>query len=90
MSLDFDMDFILYRFVSDSSFATLLTQKDHEGNEFPIVLLSLGLQGSNLKYSEVDKQAFALLKVVKHFIPYLLISKTKVIAPYPIVRNVLV
>jgi hypothetical protein len=38
----------------------------------------------------VDKQAFVVFKAVKHFRPYLLKSKTKVIVPYTTVRNLLV
>jgi hypothetical protein len=49
-----------------------------------------GLQGEELDYPEVDKQAYVVFKVVKHFRPYLIKSKTKVIVPYPTVRNLLV
>ena len=43
-----------------------------------------------MNYHEVDKQAFVLFKAVKHFQPYLLKSKTKVIVPFSVVRNLLV
>jgi hypothetical protein len=43
-----------------------------------------------LNYPEVDKKAYVVFKVVKHFRPYLIKSKTKVIVPYPVVRNLLV
>jgi len=42
-----------------------------------------------LNYPEIDKQSFVVLKYVKHIRPYLINSKTKVIVPYPIVRNIL-
>lgn len=38
----------------------------------------------------MDKQDFPMFKVVNHFIPYFLKSKTKVVVPYPIVINLLV
>ena len=52
--------------------------------------MSSNLKGSELNYHEVDKQTFAVFKVVKHFCPYLLKSKTKVIVPFSAVRNLLV
>ena len=48
------------------------------------------LKGAELKYSEIDKQAYAVYKSAKHFRPYLLKSRTKVIMPYESIRNVLI
>jgi hypothetical protein len=52
--------------------------------------MSYGLQGSELNYLEVDKQYFAIFKVVKHFWSYLLKSQTKVIAPHHAIMTLLV
>ena len=52
--------------------------------------MSTGLQGVELKYSAIDKQAFAIFKVVKHFHPYLLRSHTKVIVSHTVVRALLI
>ena len=52
--------------------------------------MSSNFKGGELNYHEVDKQALVVFKAVKHFHPYLLKSKTKVIVPFPIVRNMLV
>ena len=52
--------------------------------------MSSNFKGAELNYHEVDKQAFAIFKAVKHFHPYLLKSKTKIIVPYSSVRNLLV
>ena len=49
--------------------------------------MSSNLKGAELNYHKVDKQAFAVFKVVKHFHPYLLKSKTKVIVPFSAVIN---
>ena len=89
-SPDFSKPFILYTFSSDSSYAAVLTQKNQENNEAPITFTSSGLNGAELNYREVDKQAFAVFKSVKHFRPYLLKSHTKVVVPYSAVRNLLV
>ena len=40
---DFDKDFILYTFASDDSLAAVLTQKEDEGDEFPISFMRTGL-----------------------------------------------
>ena len=61
----FEKDFILYTFSSDDSLAVVLTQKEDKGDEYPISFMSTGLQGTELNYPIVDKQAYAFFKVVK-------------------------
>ena len=70
-SPDFDKDFILYTFASDDSLAAVLTQKEDGGDEFLISFMSTGLQGAELNYPAIDKQAYAVFKVVKLFRPYI-------------------
>lgn len=67
MSPDFLREFILYTFATDTSYAVLLTQKNLDGDEVPISFMSAGLDGSQLKYPEVEKHAYVMFKVVKHF-----------------------
>ena len=43
-----------------------------------------------MKYLAIDKQAFAVFKVVKHFCQYLLRSHTKIIVPHSTVRDLLI
>jgi hypothetical protein len=43
-----------------------------------------------LNIKRLNKQAYEVFKAVKHFRPYLLKSKTRVVVPYPVVRNLLV
>jgi hypothetical protein len=90
LSPDFSRDFILYTFASEIAFTIVLTQKNCEGDEFPIAFMISSLQGEELDYPKVEKQDYVIFKVVNHFIPYLIKSKTKVIVPYPTVRNLLV
>jgi hypothetical protein len=52
--------------------------------------MTSSLQGVELDYPKVEKQSYAIFKAAKHFRPYLIKSKTKVIVPYPAVRNILV
>jgi hypothetical protein len=90
MSPDFSQDFTLYTFTSDRSYATVLTQKNVENNKIPISFMSSAFKGAELNYPAVDQQAYTVFKAVKHFRSYLLKSRTKVIVPYPAVRNLLV
>ena len=68
----------------------MLTQKNEDGEEFPVSFMSIGLQGAELKYLAIDKQAFVVFKVVKHFHLYLLRSHTKIIVPHTTVRALLI
>jgi hypothetical protein len=65
----------------------VLTQKDDENNEAPISFMSTNLQGPELKYPSIDKQAYVVYKAVKHFRSYILKNHTKVIVPHPVVRS---
>ena len=71
-SPDFDKDFILYTFASDDSLAAVLTQKEEGGDEFPISFMSTGLQGAELNYPAIDKQAYTVFTAVRQFKPYLI------------------
>jgi hypothetical protein len=52
--------------------------------------MNSAFKGEELNYPTVDQQAYAIFKAVKHFQSYLLKSRTKIIVPYPVVRNLLV
>ena len=86
----FSKDFILYTIATDFSYAAFLTQKNHEDAEIPISFMSSTFKGAKLNYSQVDKQSYIVYKSVKHYRPYLLKSRTKVIVPYATIRNVLI
>jgi hypothetical protein len=86
-SPDFNRDFNLYTFASDQSLAAVLTQKDDDNNEAPVSFMSTNLQGAELNYPAIDKQAYAVYKAVNHFRSYILKNHTKVIVPHPAVRS---
>eukprot|EP00253_Pinus_taeda_P020679 PITA_20679 len=90
VSPNFDKEFLLYTFASDISYAAILTQKNNDDNEVPISYMSSNLQGAELNYPDVEKQGFAVFKTVKHFHPYLLKARNKVIVPHPAVRTLFV
>jgi hypothetical protein len=90
MSPEFSQDFTLYMFASEHSYIVVLTQKNVENNEVPISFMRSAFKGEELNYPVVDQQAYVVFKAVKHFQYYLLKSRTKIIVPYSIVRNLLV
>jgi hypothetical protein len=45
------------------------------------------LQGFELNYPTIDKQAYVVYKAVKNFRSYILKNHTKVIVPHPIVQS---
>jgi hypothetical protein len=59
-SIDFSKDFLLYTFMSDHSLVAMLTQKDEQGDEYPVTFMSTRLQGDELNYPLVDKKSFLL------------------------------
>ena len=90
MSPDFGKYFILYNFSTDFSYATVLTHKNHEDTEIPISFMNSTFKGAELNYSQVEKQAYMVYKSVKHYMPYILKLRTKVIVLYVAICNVLV
>ena len=90
MSLNFEKYFILYTFSIDLSYVVFLTQKQAEDIEIPISFMRSTFKGAKLNYYHIDKHAYTIYKSVKHFRPYLLKSRTKVIVPYATIRNVLI
>eukprot|EP00253_Pinus_taeda_P027990 PITA_27990 len=82
--------FILYTFASEKSYVVILTQANQDKEEAPIAFFSSNLQGAELNYSDVEKQAYAIFKSIKHFRPFLLKTHTKIIVLFPVVRNLLV
>lgn len=87
---NFSESFVLYTFASEKSYAAILTQANQEKMEAPIAFFSSNLQGAELNYSDMEKQAYAVFKAVKCFRPFLLKTHTKIIVPFPAVRNLLV
>ena len=57
----------------------MLTQHNQQNHEVPITFMSYNFNGADLNDHEVDKKAFASLKYI-----------TKIVVPYPVVRNLLV
>jgi hypothetical protein len=67
----------------------VLTQKDDENNEAPISFMSTKIQGTEIDYPSIDKQANVIYKAVKHFRSYILKNHTKFVLPHQAVRSLL-
>jgi len=80
---------MVYTFTSNSSIATVLTQKDVEGNKRLIYFMSVSLHVLELNYPAIDKQTYVVYKVVEYFRPYLLKAHMIIFVPHPVVRTLL-
>eukprot|EP00253_Pinus_taeda_P016099 PITA_16099 len=87
---NFSNHFTFYTIAYDFSYAAVLTQINNHNLEAPISFYSSNIQGAELNYSEVEKQAFVVYKAVKHYRPFLLKVHTKVIVPFSSVRQLLI
>lgn len=88
VSLDFSQDFYVYSFSSNHTIVVVLIEK-RDSEENPISFMSANLKEAELNYSILDKQDYALVKVVKTFIHYILRNKVHAIVPYPTVKLML-
>ena len=90
MSPHFAKEFSIFSFASEDTIVIVLLQKNSDGLEQPISLFSKTLRDSELKYSTMEKQAYALVKALKLFRIYVLHSKIMVYVPNIIVKEMLV
>ncbi|GLJ21637.1 hypothetical protein SUGI_0402860 [Cryptomeria japonica] len=67
----------------------VLLQKDNERYEHPIAFYSKYLQATELKYETMEKQAYALVKAVKAFRPYLVNANIIAYVPHAAVKDIL-
>ena len=87
---NFSKYFILYTLATETSYAVVLTHLNDQQIEAPISFFSSNLQGAKLNYSDVEIQAFAVFKSIKHFRHFLLKTHTKIIVPFSAVRQLLI
>jgi hypothetical protein len=67
----------------------VLLQKNKDDYEKPITFMRKTLRDVELNYSITEKQAYALVKSLKHFRSYVRYNKIKAYVPYPTVKDVL-
>ena len=84
----YSKEFYIFSFASEDTIAGVLLQKN-EGQEQPIAFMSRALQNSELKYTTMEKQAYALVKSLKHFRTYVGYSKIIGYVPYVVVKDIM-
>ena len=82
-------DFMIFSFASEDTIAGVLLQNKFEGFEKPISFMSRALQNFELKYTIMEKQAYALVKSLKHFKTYIGYSKVIGYVPHTAVKDIL-
>jgi hypothetical protein len=70
VSPNFSKDFIAFSFSSKDIIAGVLLQKNDQGDEQPTTFMRKNLRDSELNYTITEKQAYALVKSLKHFQNY--------------------
>jgi hypothetical protein len=89
ISPDYFKDFMIFSFASFDTVATVLLQKNDQGQEQPIAFFSKALRDAELRYEIMEKQAYALVKALKAFRVYVLHSKIIAYVPSTSVKDIL-
>jgi len=87
-SPNFSRPFQVFSFASFHTVAACLLQKNEDGFEQPIAFFSMSLQASELKYDIMEKQAYALVRTIKSFRPYLVGSYIIAYVPHAAVKDI--
>jgi len=80
VSLDYEKPFLIFSFSSKNTIVVFLLQKNDNGHEQPISFLSKALRDVELKYSFMEKCAYAMVKYLKDFRDY--VTHSRIIDPY--------
>jgi len=68
----------------------VVLQKNNDGLEHPIAFMRKALQGAEMSYKPMEKQAYSLVKGLAHFRPYFWNSHIIAYVPHPMVKDILV
>ena len=90
VSLDFSKYFLTFFFSLEETIDAVLLHRICEGFEKPIAFFSQALRDAYLKYSLMEKQAYALLKALKSFRIYILQSHIVAYVPNTTVKDILI
>ena len=86
----FSKKFLPFSFAYENTLASFPLQKNSEGMEQPISLFNKTIRYSKIKYSTIEKQAYALVQALNFFRIYPLHSKIIAYVPNVAVEVVLV
>lgn len=86
---NYKRDFIIYCYASRHTLSAILMQENDEGIQAPIAFMSIPLKNHELKHSQIEKHAFAIVKALKNFRFYILHSHLVILIPDIAVKSVL-
>jgi hypothetical protein len=87
VSPNYDKEFFIFSFSSEHTIVVVLLQKNEENQEQPIAFFSRDLRDVELRYSILEKQAYALVKALKAFRDYILHSKILAYVPTSAIKH---
>jgi hypothetical protein len=87
--LNYDKDFSMFSFASEHTIVVYLLHKNDENQEQPISFFNRALRDVELRYSKLEKKAYALVKSLKSLRDYILHSKTFSYVPNSAIKYVL-
>jgi hypothetical protein len=90
ISLDYSKYFMIFSFASFDTVAVVLLQKRDEGFEQPIAFFSRELRDAEMKYDIMEKEVYALFKVLKSFKVYVMHSRIIAYVPSASVKEILI
>ena len=86
---NYSQDIVIYCYASEHTLSAILMQSNDEGVQAPIAFMSVPLKNHELKYSQIEKHAFAVVKALKNFQFYILHSHSIVYVLDEAVKSVL-
>jgi hypothetical protein len=89
-SPDYLKEFLIFSFASEHTIAAVLLQKNEESFEQPITFFSKSIRDAELRYDIMERQAYAMVKVLNDFRTYVLHSKVISYVPTSSVKDILV
>ena len=85
----FSKYFLIFSYASNHTIVGVLLHKNNQNVEQPIAFFSKVLRDGELKYDIMEKQAYALVKSLKHFRVYVLHSHIIAYVPSNVVKSIL-
>jgi hypothetical protein len=89
VSPDYSKYFIIFFFAYENIIAAILLQKNDENHEKPIAFFRKNLRDSKLKYNNLEKYTYALVKYLKYLRAYNLQYKIIAYVPSSIVKEIM-
>ena len=86
---DYTKEFIIYYYASEHTMSAILMQENRGKIQAPIAFMSIPLKNQELRYSQMEKHAYAMVRDLKFFRFYVFHSHSKIYVPDPAVKSIL-